>query len=123
MLRLLLLSLTTFVSTNLFSQDAKTVYDKTVNSTVTIETDKGLGSGFFVGQYIIATNFHVIEGATSAYCSSSSFATTYKIEGYLAVDTSIDLILLKVSGLNKPPLKIASKPVTAGQKNICDRKS
>ncbi len=51
-----------------FSQDATGIYNKTVGSTVTIETNNGLGSGFFVAPNIIATNYHVIEGATEASC-------------------------------------------------------
>jgi len=99
-----------------FAQDATLIYNKTVNSTVTIETDNGLGSGFFVGENIIATNYHVIEGATTAYCYTNNSTTKYKIEGYLAADKSVDLILLKVSELNKPTIKFATTSVSPGQK-------
>ncbi len=99
-----------------YSQDATIIYKNNVESIVTIETDIGLGSGFFVGENIIATNFHVIEGATVAHCYSNSSDTKYEIEGYLAVDKSADLILLKVSGLNKPSIKFSTTSVTPGQK-------
>jgi hypothetical protein len=98
------------------AQDATVIYKKNVNSTVTIETDNGLGSGFFVGENIIATNYHVIEGATEAYCYTNNSTTKYKIEGYLAADKSVDLILLKVQVLNKPAIKFATTNVTPGQK-------
>lgn len=98
-----------------FSQDATGIYNKTVGSTVTIETNNGLGSGFFVAPNIIATNYHVIEGATEASCYLNNTTTKYKIEGYLAADQSVDLILLKVPSLNKPALPMAPEAVSPGQ--------
>ena len=60
-----------FVNPSL-AQDASLIYNKTVNSTVTIITDDGSqGSGFFVAPNIIATNYHVMEGATSAQSNTS----------------------------------------------------
>lgn len=112
---LVLLLLTSFWTTSK-SQDATQVYKTTVNSTVTIETDNSLGSGFFVADHIIATNYHVIKGASFAYCYTNNSSTKYKIEGYLAADKSVDLILLKVSGLNRNAIKMASASVTPGQK-------
>lgn len=100
----------------LSGQDATIIYKNNVNSTVTIETDIGLGSGFFIVDSIIATNYHVIEGATEAYCYTSNSSNKYKIEGYLAVDKQVDLILLKVSGLNGKAIKISSDTVEPGQK-------
>lgn len=98
------------------AQDAILIYRNTVNSTVTIETDIGLGSGFFIGDSIIATNFHVIEGASEAYCYTNNSSTKFKIDGYLAVDKAIDLILLKVSGFNRKAIKISLGSVEPGQK-------
>jgi S1-C subfamily serine protease len=100
----------------IFAQDATNIYRNTVNSTVTIETDIGLGSGFFISENIIVTNYHVIEGASEAYCYTNNSSSKYKIEGYLAVDKLVDLILLKVSGLNRTALRIASGSPTPGQK-------
>lgn len=97
------------------SQDASLIYKNTVGSTVTIETDNGFGSGFFVAPNIVATNFHVIEGATEAFCLSNNSTVKYKIEGYVAADQSVDLILLKVQNFNMPALKMASQTVTPGQ--------
>ena len=98
------------------AQDATNIYRNTVNSTVTIETDIGLGSGFFISKNVIVTNYHVIKGASEAYCYTNNSSTKFKIEGYLAVDKSIDLILLKVSGLDRTALRIASGSPTPGQK-------
>lgn len=64
MKHILILNLILFSGINhLFSQDASLIYKNIVNSTVTVETDNGLGSGFFVAPNIIATNYHVMEGA------------------------------------------------------------
>lgn len=116
MIRIALILLISLSGTRIFSQDAKLIYKNAVNSTVTIETDKGLGSGFFVGNNIIATNYHVIEGATTAYCYLNNSSTKYNIEGFLAIDTAADLVLLKVEGLNRISLKMATKTVEVGQK-------
>jgi hypothetical protein len=100
-----------------FSQDASLIYKNTVNSTVTIYTDiESQGSGFFVAPNIIATNYHVVEGATNASCILNNSDIEYKIDGYLGVDKSVDLILLKVSTLNKPAIKFALTTASIGQK-------
>ena len=112
----LLLSILFFaVALKFFSQDATGIYNKTVGSTVTIETNNGLGSGFFVAPNIIATNYHVIEGATEASCYVNNSTTKYKIEGYVAADQNVDLILLKVLNLSKPALSMATESVSPGQ--------
>ncbi len=99
------------------TQDASLIYKSTVNSTVTIVTDNGSqGSGFFIDTNIIATNYHVIEGASTADCFLNNSEIKYKIDGYLAVDNAVDLILLKVSGLNKPAIKLSVSDVSIGQK-------
>jgi len=116
MKQVLLLSTLFIWGTIAFAQDATQIYKNTVNSTVTIETDNSLGSGFFVADNIIATNYHVIEGASFAYCYTNNSSTKFKIEGYLAADKSVDLILLKVSGLNRTAIKMASASITPGQK-------
>jgi hypothetical protein len=100
----------------LYSQDASQIYKNIVNSTVTIFTDYGQGSGFFVSPNIIATNYHVVEGATNASCILNNSDVVYEIEGYVGVDKVVDLILLKVSTLNKPAIKFAVNTISIGQK-------
>jgi hypothetical protein len=117
MKHILILNLILFSGINhLFSQDASLIYKNIVNSTVTIETDNGLGSGFFVAPNIIATNYHVMEGSLTANCYLNNSDTKYKIDGYLGADRSVDLILLKVSTLTKPAIKFSSTTVEIGQK-------
>ena len=98
------------------AQSAELVYKNNVNSTVTIETEIGQGSGFFVGTNLIATNYHVIKGATEAFCYTNSYAAKYEIEGYVAVDKEVDLVILKVKGVNKPAIKMSTSTPTPGQK-------
>ena len=56
-----------------------------------------LGSGFFVKDDQIATNLHVVEGATRGYAKLVSKETKFNIEGYTAIDEKRDLIILKVT--------------------------
>ena len=117
MKNLLILSFVFSSVNHFFSQDASLIYKNTVNSTVTILTNNGSqGSGFFVAPNIIATNYHVVEGATNASCILNNSDIEYKINGYLGVDESVDLILLKVSTLNKPAIKFAVTTASIGQK-------
>ena len=116
MKNLLILSFVLSSVNHFFSQDASLIYKNTVNSTVTILTDDGQGSGFFVAPNIIATNYHVVEGATNASCILNNSDIEYKIDGYVGVDKSVDLILLKVSTLNKPAIKFAVTTASIGQK-------
>ena len=117
MKNLLILSFVLSSVNHFFSQDASLIYKNTVNSTVTILTNNdSQGSGFFVAPNIIATNYHVVEGATNASCILNNSDIEYKIDGYIGVDESVDLILLKVSTLNKPSIKFAVTTASIGQK-------
>jgi hypothetical protein len=117
MKNLLILSFVLSSANHFFSQDASLIYKNTVNSTVTILTDDGSqGSGFFVAPNIIATNYHVVEGATNASCILNNSDIEYKIDGYVGIDKSVDLILLKVSTLNKPAIKFAVTTASIGKK-------
>jgi hypothetical protein len=87
-----------------------------VNSTVTIVTDaETFGSGFYVAPNVVATNYHVVEGATKAKCMLTNTTTEVNVTGYVAIDKNADLILLKVTGKPKTPLKLAHGKVTTGQ--------
>ena len=62
-----------------------------------------LGSGFFVSTGIIATNAHVIEGASSGTAKLIGDDRTMQILGTVAIDRHSDLALLKVNS-PAPPL-------------------
>ena len=66
----------------------------------------GFGSGFFVQHDQIATNFHLIAGASRGTAKLVGKPTTYVIEGITASDVENDLAILKVSDSNIQPLPI-----------------
>ena len=77
-----------------------------LEAVVTVETDKGSGSGFFVGSGgQLVTNAHVLEGATRI-----RVRTTRKdvfLASVVRSDSAADLALLRVSGYEGPSLQIA----------------
>ena len=66
----------------------------------------GFGSGFFVDTNLIATNFHVIEGATRGTAKLVGQETEYTIEGVTALDENHDLAILQVSSSGVQPLPL-----------------
>lgn len=66
------------------------------------------GSGFFIRPNYIATNYHVIEGATAAYIKLVGKQTTYRVEHITAIDPEHDLAILKVSNANPVVLSLAN---------------
>ncbi len=92
------------------------IYKLVEKSTVTIVADnEQQGSGFYVAPNVIATNYHVIEEATEAHGIIASTNAKVRVIGYVAVDKEADLILLKVSGSPRTPLKMAKSKVVIGQ--------
>ena len=94
------------------AQTAPEIAEKALAATVYLEMQDskgvplGFGSGFFVGDNLIATNYHVIEGAARGSAKLVGQFSTYTIEGVTATDKTNDLALLKVtmSGINPLPL-------------------
>ena len=75
---------------------------ETLPSTVLLEMKDSngqphaFGSGFFIGEGEIATNFHVVEGAAQGSAKLFDQKEQYDIEGYTALDVDNDLIILKI---------------------------
>ncbi|MDB4797131.1 S1C family serine protease [bacterium] len=92
------------------SQIAKKAFPSTVLIVTQDESGQPLsiGSGFFVEKGVIATNFHVIEGAASAYARLVTESTKHTILGVLGVDQKNDLALLKIDNTTSPPLSLSS---------------
>ena len=67
-----------------------------------------LGSGFFVRDDQIATNLHVIEGATRGYAKLVGKETKFNIEGYTAIDEKRDLIILKVTAFGTQVISLGN---------------
>ena len=67
----------------------------------------GRGSGFFVGENLIATNIHVVAGATSVSAELRDSETNlvikkFPVEGVTAFDAKNDLVILKITGAGTP---------------------
>ena len=77
----------------------------------------GIGSGFFVRDGVIATNMHVIKGASRGHARLPGDETKYDIAGTLGSDSARDLVLLSVENMKAPPLKIgdSSKAVVGDE--------
>lgn len=90
-----------------FTQNAIPLAQKALDSTVLLITKDthnkplSFGSGFFVGNDLIATNLHVGHGAGKCIAKLFSQEMMYEIEGYTAIDPENDLIILKVKDINE----------------------
>ena len=82
---------------------AATVYLEMQDSTGKI---LGFGSGFFVRENLIATNYHVINRAMSGTAKLVDKSITYTIEGVAAIDKTNDLAVLKVTASAIKPLPL-----------------
>lgn len=74
----------------------------------------GLGSGFAIGSGLIATNFHVIDGAASAVVRPVGDSTEYVVAGMLVTDPAHDLAVLHVPNLSTPSLPFTEQDATIG---------
>ena len=96
------------------AQTAPQIAEKTLAATVYLEMQDskglllGFGSGFFVRNNLIATNYHVIEGAARGTAKLVGKFTTYTIEGVTATDKTNDLALLKVTAPGIKPLPLGN---------------
>ena len=94
------------------AQSVPELAKKALAATVSLEMQDsngdilGQGSGFFVRPNLIATNFHVIDGAVKGYAKLVNTATPYTIEGVTATDETNDLALLKVTAHGVTPLPL-----------------
>ena len=96
---------------------AEDIAEKALAATVYLEMKDnngktlGIGSGFFVKPNLIATNYHVIEGAAKGTAKLVGKYTTYKIEGVTATDKTNDLALLKVTSYGIKPLSLGNSDI------------
>lgn len=75
------------------------IYDKCIPCTVEIEatgdTMQALGSGFFIGNGRIVTNYHVIQGAKKIVVSTSD-KKEYEIKKILGYSAQLDIAILEL---------------------------
>ena len=104
-------------STLSYSQNSVEIAKIGIKSTVSILTfDKfaqpmGQGSGFIIGDELIATNVHVLEGCSSAFILVNGNEKRYSVKGYVAIDKNNDLVILKVQGLFGDKLELNSDDI------------
>lgn len=74
-----------------------------------------LGSGFFVGENVVATNLHIIRNSESGYAKIVGEKSGYDITGIVGIDTQMDLVLLEVANVKASPLPLGdSQQVAVG---------
>ena len=110
---LIMLAMLVFCTVSpLSAQTVPEIAEKALAATVYLELEDnkgatlGFGSGFFVRRNLIATNYHVIEGAANGTAKLVGKYTTYAIEGVIATDKINDLALLKVTAYGVKPLPL-----------------
>ena len=102
------------ITTATSAQNTEQLAEKARAATVYLEmADKddnilGSGSGFFVGQSQIATNFHIIAGAAKGTAKLADSTTKYTVDGISAADEENDLAILKVTGFEGEPLPLGN---------------
>jgi len=75
-----------------------------------------LSSGFFVLDGVVASNYHVVEGASRGYVKVVGQKTKYEIEGIMGIETERDLVLLKITATRTRPLSLGdSDSVEVGE--------
>ena len=75
------------------------------------------GSGFFVKAGVIATNYHVIDGASFGFAKIVGKDTEHELLNVVALNQRMDLALVRVSDINVPFLDLGSnRKLIVGQK-------
>ena len=76
------------------------IQDNRFDSVVIVKTEKGLGSGFFISDDEILTNYHVIEGASTISVTNNNKKKSSAV--VIKKDLKRDLALLKTNMTGKP---------------------
>ena len=94
--------------------------NKSTNEFQSKELESWTGSSIVIGNYYLATNYHVVEGAQNLVISGflDNYTTNYKVE-VIASDQAIDLAILKVTdsnfkGFEKPKYGIKTNTIDVG---------
>lgn len=101
------------------AQNAREVAKKVSPSVVLLvmEDSNGqplsMGSGFVVKDGVVATNLHVIEGASRGYAKLADSKVKFNIAGTVAIDPTRDIALLEVEGLKASPLPLGDSTQVA----------
>ncbi len=98
---------------------AEEIYEKVSPSVVAITaestTSTSSGTGFFYNNgSTVVTNYHVIEGCTSAYITLPN-GNKYEVLSVLGYDAYKDIAILKVNYTNGKPLTVRTTEVKTGE--------
>ena len=102
-----------FTASVSLAQNARQVAKDTFPSVVLLvmEDERGqavsLGSGFFVKEGVVASNFHVVEKSARGYAKLVGQKTKFNISGVVGLDAAHDLVLLAVDDAKAPVLKLS----------------
>ena len=90
--------------TAVVAQAPEKIAQEALRSTVLLKMQlangRSLGSGFFIEDGLIATNYHVIRDAKRGIAKLVGQEEQFAIDGYVAIDKDRDLAILKVTGLH-----------------------
>ena len=101
------------LGSQIVGQDARIIAKNVFPSVVLLEMQDELkrplaqGSGFFVRPDVVATNYHVIKGASYGTAKIVGEPSIYNILGVVGFDKKRDLALMRISGVNGKPLSLA----------------
>lgn len=97
---------------------AKDLYKKCGSSTVEIKASsefyKGQGSGFFISDNMVVTNYHVISGAKVIEVSTSN--NKYTVNTILGYSEELDIAILQVDASKHDYLVMNSSEIAVGDK-------
>lgn len=120
----LVLGLALAAATFLAAQDLKELARKSRDSVVLLKVYEiggrqiSAGTGFFIAEHLLVTNWHVVEGAALVEAVLAS-EETVEVVGLLAADEVSDLAILEVAGGPFPALSLASTvDVEAGERVV-----
>lgn len=97
-------------ATKIYEEVSKSMVEITM---VTKDNKDSLGSGFFIGDGMILTNYHVIEDASSIKVIDYD-GNEYLVTTIYDYNKTYDLAVLGVKG-TKPPLSLSEDKLTAGE--------
>ncbi len=101
---------TTLVSAQTAPEIARIAFASTV--LLIMEDENGqplsLGSGFLVGDSMLASNLHVVAGAMRGYANLVGKDKTYDVLGVTAIDPTRDLVILKITPADAPALSLGN---------------
>ena len=104
----------------ILSQSIKDIYDSSKSSIVLIvsydnnQTPLGMGSGFYFGENLIATNYHVIKNASSFLIKNIGEQSKFSDVNVKSYSENFDIAILEVKEKAKP-LNLISEQAQIGE--------